>query len=592
MPGYLDIIATALPAGHPWKNPTALLEGHTAFPYLTYFDTPDSRDKARHYFHQLPFGQASAMALGLTSYRCEVAPHHPRFCTDCAVDDRDQFGFAYFHREHQLPGVAVCWKHGCVLANGCRKCGRYPILGRPLTMAGSCNCDGGSVRSPVFLECPNGGNSLLWLARESARIVSRGATSITGIGEVRMLLKRLAVQRGFGRGALLLHVSMGAAIEARFGRTVLEWLGYPAWKDGDASPWVRRSLGHTARRLPVITQLLFVGVVSESVAAFESASAYSEAAMDGKCNSKVSVTDSTGEILDWRFRLRHALEECGYRISTAARAFGISSWTLASEAKRQSIRIPLSLRAAERAGERITEIREALQEGEDKKDIAAKYSINEWTLLLLELDDPSLAETWTSQRASKVRAAHRSCILKALLRNPLISRRLIAKEYAGTYDFVLANDRDWFSAQFPIRAAAKRGNRRSASVWPDRDMVAAAAIRSLAESIKSSSQKPIRLTKFGLLRSVQLASKYTGSADRFPMTVAVLDEVVESKEQFLRRKIVWAITELKQREQPISTNVLRRVAGVSGRTLTDRQEYVKQKARELGAAIAAQSTFS
>jgi hypothetical protein len=406
-----------------------------------------------------------------------------------------------------------------------------------------------------------------------------------------MLLKRLAVRRGLGRGTLLLHVNLGAAIEARFGRTVLEWLGYPTLKDGRPSSWVRRSLGNTARRSPVITQLLFVGVVSDSVAAFESASACLEADLDGKCNSKVSVTVSAGKIPAWRVQLRRALEEFGYRICTAARAFGISSWTLASEAKRQSIRIPLSVRATERVGKRMTEIREALQHGEDKKDIAAKYSINEWTLLLVELDDPTLARTWTSQRASKVKEFHRSCILKTLFKNPLISRREIAKEYAGTYDFMLANDREWFSAQFPIRKAAKRGNCRSARVCPDRDIVAAAAIRSLAESIKTSSQKPIRLTKFGLLRSLQLASKYTRSADRFPMTVAVLDEVVESKEQFLRRKILWAITELKQRERPISTNVLRRVAGVSGRTLIDRQEYVKQKAREVGAAIAVQSTF-
>jgi hypothetical protein len=191
-----------------------------------------------------------------------------------------------------------------------------------------------------------------------------------------------------------------------------------------------------------------------------------------------------------------------------------------------------------------------------------------------------------------MREFHRGCILSALSKNRLISRQEIAEKYAGAYDFMLAHDREWFYGQFPIRKAAKRGNCRFTRVFPDRDIVAAGAIRSIAESAKTSSKRPIRLTKFGLLRSLRLASKYTGSADKFPLTVAVLAEVVESKEQFLRRKILWAITELKQREQPISTNILRRVAGVSGKTIADRKEYVKQTARDVGANIAVNSAFS
>ncbi len=292
--------------------------------------------------------------------------------------------------------------------------------------------------------------------------------------------------------------------------------------------------------------------VDYGVLTFESATTPIEGRLEGKSSSKGFVIDSAEKTPSWTFQLRHVLEVCDNRICSAARVLGISSGTLASEAKRQSIRIPLSLRAAERVGKRMMVIREALQQGEAKKDIAAKFFTNEWTLLLLELDDPSLAEAWTSQRALKVKEFHRSCIRSCLLKDPVISRQDIAKEYAGTYDFMLANDRDWFSAQFPFRKTADRGNLRSARIGPDRDKVSAAEIRSLAESIRTATQKPIRLTKFGLLRSLQLASKYTGSADKFPLTVAVLAEVVESKEQFLRRKILWAITELKQREQPRS----------------------------------------
>ncbi|WP_213431528.1 MULTISPECIES: TniQ family protein [Paenibacillus] len=34
-----------------------------------------------------------------------------QYCTACIRSDRDQFGTAYWHRSHQLPGVKICHKH-------------------------------------------------------------------------------------------------------------------------------------------------------------------------------------------------------------------------------------------------------------------------------------------------------------------------------------------------------------------------------------------------------------------------------------------------------------------------------------------------
>lgn len=39
-----------------------------------------------------------------------------RYCAHCCADDEKQYGSAYWHRAHSLPGVLLCHRHGCVLA--------------------------------------------------------------------------------------------------------------------------------------------------------------------------------------------------------------------------------------------------------------------------------------------------------------------------------------------------------------------------------------------------------------------------------------------------------------------------------------------
>lgn len=38
-----------------------------------------------------------------------------RYCPACAQEDRETYGESYWHRKHQLRGIKLCYKHGCVL---------------------------------------------------------------------------------------------------------------------------------------------------------------------------------------------------------------------------------------------------------------------------------------------------------------------------------------------------------------------------------------------------------------------------------------------------------------------------------------------
>jgi hypothetical protein len=43
-------------------------------------------------------------------------------CVECTIEATESFGFGYWHRSHQAPGVTACWKHGTSLLSNCPNC--------------------------------------------------------------------------------------------------------------------------------------------------------------------------------------------------------------------------------------------------------------------------------------------------------------------------------------------------------------------------------------------------------------------------------------------------------------------------------------
>jgi hypothetical protein len=593
LPGYLERLCTAIPSGHPWSTPQVLLQGHTALPYFTYFDAPALRIDTMHQVGRIEVGHHAAMSLGLTSYRCDPTPAHPRFCIRCVLDDRDRFGFAYFHREHQLPAVTVCWKHASILADGCRHCGPYPLRKRSFTTPGSCDCAGGCLQTPALVNHPCHIEKLLWIAEESARMVSSEGTRIS---DPVLSLKQLVRAKGFGRGTLPLYRKLGEAIETRFGSATLGWLGYPAWRNARPAPWICRALtGHgSGRRKPAIILLLFLGAVADSVAEFESRATVDTSVCRSVDNTSRASAPGTEQAPPRKEQLEQLLAQHDYNLCSAAESLGLTPSAVATESRRHSIRVPLSAKAAKRIGQpRLRRIQAALRNGVDKKVVLSRHRISDWTLLLVELDDPAAVRDGLLAKAERRREVHRRKILNRIRRNPLTSRQDIERHLSGTYDFMLREDRIWFRRCFPIRKAAKyHPPRTRAPEQLARDRDTANTIVRLARIWRTSSEKPVRITKCRLLSDLNLLTRYYQAPQTFRMTTHALATTVETKEQFLERKIRWAIAELKGRGKRISINVLRRASGLPAKTLRARRALVVKAIGELHAGIAPSSFFN
>ncbi|MEK3997138.1 TnsD family Tn7-like transposition protein [Psychrobacillus sp. FSL W7-1493] len=107
LPCNLDVLASRIPGKVISKE--KLLYDHTLMPYYSHFIPSDRLENIREemYFSN---GRSIHMLVGLTANGVKP-PKNLRYCTVCAMNNRAQYGLAYWHRAHQIPGVIVCYKH-------------------------------------------------------------------------------------------------------------------------------------------------------------------------------------------------------------------------------------------------------------------------------------------------------------------------------------------------------------------------------------------------------------------------------------------------------------------------------------------------
>lgn len=160
-------------------------------------------------------------------------------CPMCVTEDMQNLGFAYWHRSHQLNGVATCHRHGCDLVSHCPRC-NAPIHMPKSTELPSDRCAKcGTTQFAAFSH----GEAVFRLANLAHEALS-GA--IHGTNQVHLLLLVYAM---VGRKTS----ELCRAVEARLGTKFLSALGWNTSED-----WLRSGMRSRPKRpMQSIWQLYF-----------------------------------------------------------------------------------------------------------------------------------------------------------------------------------------------------------------------------------------------------------------------------------------------------------------------------------------------
>lgn len=269
LPTCLKELAHRLPECHPWTDITCTVLSHTSLPFLTYFCGQGTKKAAIKLLASADRAPSVYGFLGLSNYRTSVWRRVHLWCVDCIAEDVRELGFAIYHREHQVPGVLVCWKHHAVLSCGCKTCGAQPIPGCTLKMPGECLCRTRAVPLPIVRPSRDSIERLIWIAEQSAYILS---SQWAHPCPRRALASALDLPE-YCRGNDPAYRKIASAIHRHYGTECLELLGYQAFRPGgEPNPWIRGSLrgSREERKTPTPALLLLLGLAVDSVEQFES----------------------------------------------------------------------------------------------------------------------------------------------------------------------------------------------------------------------------------------------------------------------------------------------------------------------------------
>jgi hypothetical protein len=173
LPSHLNALIQRLPVCMGATAESILQEG-TIFPYYRPFLFKSSQVQRCLTSTQSTDARDLKIRLGMVASR--LGGQNPfRFCNQCLAEDVGRYGVGYWHRTHQLPGVLVCARHGCVLSATDRdwvRLRRHKLflpMAAPLT---SCARDG-EITDQQYPE-------LLSLARLSAQALEFAQQPLSG----------------------------------------------------------------------------------------------------------------------------------------------------------------------------------------------------------------------------------------------------------------------------------------------------------------------------------------------------------------------------------------------------------------------------
>jgi hypothetical protein len=588
IPPDLRRFSSILPPGHPWAGaPEVIAKGHTLLPLLLHFSHPERASAVLRTVISGDSGNPSA-SLGISGTVFRDFRHMARFCPDCIAHDLKAYGFPVLYRQHQPLFVTMCAAHARPLRSNCL-CGQgsRQAVGS-WQMAGRCGCS--QPRTPQVIEADLDAKSeenWLWLSRQVTTVLDE--PDFAPKAHIAANLLAALMRGGFAslHGGGLSQNAISESILDRFSLPVLSQLGVGHRLDS-RDYWAGRALARNVingRRIPsLLRMLLLARLVTEDVSSLWNPMPPNPAPQRDCLPPGYRTNFNLKRKRIEKEAIESALDAAEGKLTVAAKRLGVSFCTLAADLRHHHIHLPLSKVTFKRLGaKRIAAIRDALKHGIPKSKVQRQYDVSAWSILLIELDQPELCGAHREASVIRQGEKHRDALLSFLRDNPGKSRNEFAERHAGSYFWLRKYDRAWLRNHLPApRWGHKKGKRKALRDRHPRDQAASVAVKQMARQEFERPDRPKRLTRTRLLAAVgALTALSDRGRDRYPSTIAEAERVAETKEQFSRRTIPWALNELARERKAISMTQLGRLTNLRPRQLVENRAFIVEVATEL-----------
>lgn len=245
IPKQLETLADRLP-GEKESNLSELLAVNTVFPaYRPFLGLSKATLKGP---------KDSSVFEVVRVPRREGASHtRAKICSSCIQQDLIEFGYAYWHRAHHLPGITACWRHGESLVHSCPTCS-HPFYRKNKLLPNlteGCVCGWN----------PFGANTATLVTEVEKQyavfandILQRDLPSVDW-EVLAACYRRQAKKRGFNHGELIGTAKLFDSMHAKYGDELLSRIDR-AYAAGKRFQWIRLSTTRGQIDMPLARHFL------------------------------------------------------------------------------------------------------------------------------------------------------------------------------------------------------------------------------------------------------------------------------------------------------------------------------------------------
>ncbi len=564
MPSGLDILISRIPFKRKITS-SDLIMGYTLYPYYTMF-LPEDRVKA---VARAMWGNRGNAINNITGMMASAIhfPRHLRFCPECFVEDTRQFGEAYWHRLHQIPGVLMCTKHKKILIESSvdMHFHRYEFVAaneqnciysssnaiykdsdllRILQYAEDivwCLSNYGLIRK-VFISNHNLRDCYLAILKEKNFATVGGRVYQDDLkecfnefyGNVYLRLLQSDCQNGESwlsaivrkhrktfhpiRHLLMIRFLLGSP-ENFFSRT---WVYLPFGK----GPWPCLNAASEHYKQPVIKEIRITHCsdTKRPVGTFVCSCGfvYSRRGPDAVKNDlyRIGRIKSFGSV--WEEKLRNLAVKEKWGICNIAKALNVDRGTVLKYISKLNI-----------------------------------ASVKQKNI--------------TNNHFYDLRSQHRSAWLDVQKFNMTFLKTEIRKLAPKHYTWLYRHDKEWLNRNSPKPKSVKCNNHRVD--WDERDRrLLYEAEQAVKDILKN--QKPVRVTISRIGKMIGALALLEKNLNKLPLTKAYLMKARESKTDFRKRRFCWAINAIKDSGEQLDLWSVLRKAGIRPEYMRDFSEII------------------
>ena len=462
--------------------------------------------------------------LGLLTSRFRA--HHPlKACTVCMASDLETRGWAYWHLQHQYPGVWVCPTHGIALQESDIKA---------------------SGVERFLWHLPDKANFRLWpsalheIDRTSFGIFSRisnlTVSLVRGQSPYRInltQLHRLYHAELDRRNLLTAHGGFRLSeIAAEFVnhvqtlRLLPEFSALPATNDeaySQLSRYLRapRTGTHPLRHIVLIDWLLgdsenFQKQYAQTLSSFPTTNLFAPSTLNHTPHPAI-VQDSR------KLELVKIIQDDGKSVRAAAVEIGIDTATAMVWAAQMGVAV--ARRPKKLKYERRQALVAQLRQGMDKLNAAKDFQISVVTVTQVLRTEIGLHEQWQRARHQAAQNDARESWAALTTEYANLGVKLLRGLNPAAYAWLYRNDRAWLSEHTPPRIAPQRNRN---ALWDNRDLHLSDEVEQVTLTLRSTLGKQ-KLMLWHLYQAIPELKAKLSTLDRLPLTARAIDIALQRR---------------------------------------------------------------